>query len=536
MKLLIAGCDDAYAARVRSAAYSVEAIDEVFCAADAGEIRTILFNRAIDIILVWIPDDRDERENLCRWLGEMEPEIRIIAAAADAGFEVCRCLIRIHAAWLLDRQDCDAEITRVIGQMALLSETGLKEGKRSKEQAALKEKFITAILLGKIPASEREIRSIAGNLGIQMPDSSCLHLLLFDTKKWDELLVRKPFIQIEKVLKDSIRNTLADKGIRGVITVPVSERYYVSLIRFLDAGKGEESVKRIGRTLQLVLEKETGSVWNCFYHGPCTLQETAEQVRYLSEMAKNEDATNGVFSEEMKETVLDEEHFMPFMGDIYDSILVGDSHGLDEAVEKLFTEIDNLHYYSYYQSEGLLRVYLKYMLSLLDVKGIRHSAVVSMPNYHRFRDQALAGPDALKKYIEMMNLHVAGLLYAAEDKASLTEQVRNYVDAHISEEISREDIARFTFLNEDYLSRIFSKEQGIPLSQYILTRRIERAKEFLRIPDMPISEVAEKSGMGSFAYFSRQFRNRTGMSPSEYRRSMNQERNRFSSNLGNERL
>ena len=60
---------------------------------------------------------------------------------------------------------------------------------------------------------------------------------------------------------------------------------------------------------------------------------------------------------------------------------------------------------------------------------------------------------------------------------SVTSQVCAYIDAHYREEIHREELGELVFLNTDYLSRIFKKEKGISISNYIIQKRVEEAKK-----------------------------------------------------------
>ena len=67
-----------------------------------------------------------------------------------------------------------------------------------------------------------------------------------------------------------------------------------------------------------------------------------------------------------------------------------------------------------------------------------------------------------------------------------------------------------------HLSRTFSQQQPLTIEQYIQQQRIERVKELLSYGQWTISQIADRTGFGSSAYLSRQFRSLVGMSPSEW--------------------
>ncbi|MGO4274510.1 helix-turn-helix transcriptional regulator, partial [Paenibacillus sp. TAF58] len=81
----------------------------------------------------------------------------------------------------------------------------------------------------------------------------------------------------------------------------------------------------------------------------------------------------------------------------------------------------------------------------------------------------------------------------------------------------REEIANHVFLNPDYLTRIFKKETGMAVSDYLFHERLKLAQELLAKTDMPISAVASHIGYANFSHFSRMFKKHTDLNPIEYR-------------------
>ena len=100
----------------------------------------------------------------------------------------------------------------------------------------------------------------------------------------------------------------------------------------------------------------------------------------------------------------------------------------------------------------------------------------------------------------------------------LIHDVENYIHSHISEEISRSDIAEYVHLSPEYLSTYFSRETGFTLSNYIKDVRVECAKGLLEKTNLPISTISENVGYETLAYFSSVFRQKTGFTPRAYRK------------------
>jgi len=72
----------------------------------------------------------------------------------------------------------------------------------------------------------------------------------------------------------------------------------------------------------------------------------------------------------------------------------------------------------------------------------------------------------------------------------------------------------------DHFSRIFKSIMGLRPQDYVIQAKIERARQLLAESNLTVGEVAERVGYQEIFYFSRQFRQKTGQSPSEYRRSL----------------
>ena len=102
----------------------------------------------------------------------------------------------------------------------------------------------------------------------------------------------------------------------------------------------------------------------------------------------------------------------------------------------------------------------------------------------------------------------------------LVEQVQFYIFEHISQEISRNEIAGFVGLSPDYLSTYFKRKTGRTLSEYIRGQRVAFAKRLLRQTNLPISMISENVGYDSLSYFSAIFRQIEGCTPREYRRQI----------------
>ncbi|QJD84748.1 response regulator transcription factor [Cohnella herbarum] len=104
------------------------------------------------------------------------------------------------------------------------------------------------------------------------------------------------------------------------------------------------------------------------------------------------------------------------------------------------------------------------------------------------------------------------------DASAVIAKVQSYILDNLHMELTRDNIANSVYRNPAYLSRLFRKETGFSLSDYIAQLRIERAKRFLVDTNDKVSNIAESVGYVHFSYFAKLFKKMTSLSPQEYRK------------------
>lgn len=93
----------------------------------------------------------------------------------------------------------------------------------------------------------------------------------------------------------------------------------------------------------------------------------------------------------------------------------------------------------------------------------------------------------------------------------------SYIEKHYGEELSVETLASRVYLTPDYLSRLFKKDVGKSISQYIRQFRMEKAKELLLRSNRKVIDVGVQVGYPNYSYFCQSFREFYGSSPEKYR-------------------
>lgn len=104
-----------------------------------------------------------------------------------------------------------------------------------------------------------------------------------------------------------------------------------------------------------------------------------------------------------------------------------------------------------------------------------------------------------------------------EAHAEAIERIAEEIDGNPSAAYRVETLAKETGLSADHFTRLFRSQKGVTPREFILRARIESAQGLLRSSSHSIGRIAEILGYSDVYFFSRQFKEKVGVSPSEYR-------------------
>jgi YesN/AraC family two-component response regulator len=118
--------------------------------------------------------------------------------------------------------------------------------------------------------------------------------------------------------------------------------------------------------------------------------------------------------------------------------------------------------------------------------------------------------------------HANSILLEQAMENRIVSNIKEYIDAHLSDQLSIEFLSNHFHYSRAYISAKFTDATGQGISEYISMKRIALAKELLENQTMNISQISDKLGYSSVQYFSRRFRQMVGCSPTEYISSIQQ--------------
>ncbi|MBQ9156587.1 MAG: response regulator [Eubacterium sp.] len=125
--------------------------------------------------------------------------------------------------------------------------------------------------------------------------------------------------------------------------------------------------------------------------------------------------------------------------------------------------------------------------------------------------------DAYNEIIKMVDIVFDKMNVKGKLSDGGMKSVVDYIERNIKRGISLEDVANHVNISTYYLSKIFKKEMGVNFITYVTDRKMDLAKEMLINTDIPVLNIALDLAYNEANYFSKAFKKKTGLTPSEYR-------------------
>jgi len=122
--------------------------------------------------------------------------------------------------------------------------------------------------------------------------------------------------------------------------------------------------------------------------------------------------------------------------------------------------------------------------------------------------------EMIRKYSMLVQNH------NMKNYSPLIRKVLLRIDSDLAGDLTLKTHASALNINASYLSSLFKKEVGMPLTEYVNRKRIEHALFLVNSTDMQIQTIAQVCGITDVNYFTKLFKRQIGKTPTEYRNSL----------------
>ena len=161
-----------------------------------------------------------------------------------------------------------------------------------------------------------------------------------------------------------------------------------------------------------------------------------------------------------------------------------------------------------------------YIRNLLDSYPCKYYNDLSH-NYNFYIKKSLVIDNSreLAKTKAILHNHLNAILITLFD--TLNPQTQNkyvnsilkFINDNITNTLSLADVCQSVHLSKEYVARVFKKEMGITVTDYIIRQKLDLAKNMLSSDEVSLRDISEKLGYQDYNYFSRLFKKHYGISP-----------------------
>ncbi|GAB2796115.1 AraC-like DNA-binding protein [Hymenobacter luteus] len=178
---------------------------------------------------------------------------------------------------------------------------------------------------------------------------------------------------------------------------------------------------------------------------------------------------------------------------------------------------------------GAQRLLIKNMVCPQCIRVVQEDLTALGLQVHRvvLGEADVTAPDGAELEWEPIRacLRDAGFALLEDPRAQLVEQIKTVLVTLIHYPPPGPRLLNYSdylveHLGRDYhyLSHLFSAEEGLTIEKFIIRQKVERAKELIGYGELSIAEVSRQLGYSSPAHLTRQFRQITGLTPSEFQK------------------
>ncbi|OGF50030.1 MAG: hypothetical protein A2231_07350 [Candidatus Firestonebacteria bacterium RIFOXYA2_FULL_40_8] len=164
----------------------------------------------------------------------------------------------------------------------------------------------------------------------------------------------------------------------------------------------------------------------------------------------------------------------------------------------------------YHQAECILE---KYKIPYKDIKNyeLLHSLI------HKEVGKVISKEKSIRDTLDVLAHEMKLITRRHKEYGRVVERLIVYLKNNFNKKVKLEDISREIKLNPHYIEKIFKIETGVTISEYLISLRIDKAKELLRDIGNNVNDVAYKIGYNDVSYFCKLFKRKTNLTPREYK-------------------
>lgn len=383
------------------------------------------------------------------------------------------------------------------------------------------DKFWQDLLSGRKPFNVERLETMISLFKKPLASDSYVIPILISASQWKHHISAED----EPTMEYALRNAAGDIMLDGLVGDIIQDRNgTIFALVYVDAvhtGKLEPIQAQIDRNCANYLDaclKYFCSSLCCYVGNPSPILTLHETYHALLELERHHvTATNTVYYQKDLQSLSAQLPSLYWLPDWAISFKFGKWDSVCEKLDETFLRLEQADLPPKEAMEGI------YYGTLYTLYTIFHESGIPVYSVYQASDLTPPAPP-LKSVLQLkrwtftvIQKGIHCFQQTEQEHDGIIAKILKYIAAHLKDDLSREELAEKVYLNPSYLSRLFKKETGQSLSDYIGQVRMEEARRLLSQTNMKIVQVAEESGYRNVSHFAKMFKRMTGVTPQEYR-------------------
>ncbi len=495
-------------------------IAQVFTAQNALDARAVIKQESVDIVLCDIEMPVESGMDLFRWVKSSGYLPYFIFLTSHADFSYAQEAIRLGAFDYVVQPAPYAEVERVVKKALDQIEKDRSENVKldygrmfGEQKKTILGDAIGSFLKGRGGAAY--MQSLAAmELGPAL-DEHCW-LVLIHINRWHDNAELWEMNLLELSLENVVSEIFTSQGQNAGFAYMEPDVF--AMVLWGRGGK-EMPKSKLMQHLQF-FSSACGQYFRCdtacYISGPDVFEMTPKHWEELCNQ-KGDNVLNksGIFDVEAERTAIKHTYRMPRIRHWHDLF----KDGYCDAVEQEALELlDELCVGGAMNQEMLFDFYQDFMQMIYVTAAETGQALKDIFQSYEAMELYRGGMKSVEQMKRLIH-YVTGYFKGsgAADCKTLVQDVMDYIAENLEEELRRDELAAHCHVNADHLTRVFKKETGLSLKEYITTEKMKAAQGLLRTTNLPVSFVAAKMGYCNFSHFSYAYKKAMGRSPQEER-------------------
>ncbi|MBB3110111.1 two-component system response regulator YesN [Paenibacillus phyllosphaerae] len=510
-------------------------IHKLHTAHSAKQAREIFANHTIDVMVCDIEMPQETGLELLAWVREHSPKTQTVFLTCHSDFSYARQAIHLgsfdYMLKPVDYEEMEETLAKVLDKIQKDRELeGAEAGYKryvqlwESQRPVMLERFWQELVTQSVPSTHEAIRSHMQARGVHYPVNAMFLPVLVHVQQRHKTLSPRE----EKLMEYALRNAVEEKLLHqvrhaAVVSLPQTDQ----LLAIIPLSPEQLACRpeQAHTDCEFLIPQCRQFFYSdlcCYIGEPVAITSVARQVQHLQRLDRNNvTRTNAVLllSDEREQATAAELPPLPvkdwaeWMKQGEKERLIADAKRYMGSCREQAIPIDARTLHRLYQD------FMQLLFFVLHFKGFQAHDVFATNLLTDQPPKVLKSLHAMEEWMLYVIDVAMNRMHAEEGSMSVVDKVKRYVEEKIGElELGRDEIASVVYLNPDYLTRLFKKETGMSLSDYIQQQRIAYAKRLLRTTSRQVSDIATMAGYSNLSYFSTLFKKSVQLTPAEYRK------------------